>query len=133
MTDPLRPFAQACRSLWGARARGTPKGEDTARASSSGSTAAAAEARSRGSRAGETLRTRLTSRLASIDSQDTKQMRDAFVETVLIWELGDPLASDPGLADVVARVSEQLATDAGVVRRLEELLLQISGKRQPPR
>lgn len=52
-------------------------------------------------------------------------MRDAFVETVLIWELGDALAPDPGLADVVARVSEQLTTDPMVVSRLQELLLEI--------
>jgi hypothetical protein len=124
MTDPLRPFTQVIRSLLRSRTRGSVA--DSAGTSSAPSASVSTEARPRASRGGETLESRLKSRLAAIDRRNSKQMRDAFVETVLVWELGDQLAPDPGLADVVARVSEQLAADPAVIERLQELLLELS-------
>ncbi len=127
MTDPLRPFTQAIRSLWRSRTRAASDVASSS-GSSAATTAGAAEARLPSGRAGETLQSRLKSRLTAIDRRDAKQMREAFVETVLIWELGDQLALDSGLADVVARVSEQLTADPAVVERLQELLLELSAR-----
>jgi len=125
MTDPLRPFTQVIRSLWRSRAREAASPGAASPATSAG---AAAEAQVLTARAGETLLSRLRSRLGAVDRHDPKQMREAFVETVLVWELGDQLALDAGLADVVSRVSEQLTADPAVVERLQELLLELSAR-----
>jgi hypothetical protein len=128
MTDPLRPFTQTIRSLWRFRTRGARDVTSSPGTSAASAMAASTDARPPASRAGETLQSRLKSRLAAIDRHDVKQMREAFVETVLRWEIGDQLAMNAGLAEVVARVSEQLTTDPAVVERLQELLLEISAR-----
>jgi len=133
MTDPLRPFTQAIRSLWKTRARGVASAADSSHAASAASNSRGSVGGTQTGRAGETLRTRLRSRISALDTGDPQKMRDTFVETVLLWELGEHLAPDPALSEVVARVSEQLASDPVVVNRLHELLLQMSDTRSTPR
>jgi hypothetical protein len=125
MTDPLRPFAQAIRSLWRTRA-----GEKSRSAGASSSAPGAAEPQAPKARVNETFQARLQARIAGLDSRDPKRLREAFVETVLLWEVGDQLAPDPALGDLVARVAEQLATDSAVSERLHQLLLQVSAHRE---
>jgi len=125
MTDPLRPFTQAIRSLWGARARasqGNGSVSTAGAAAASGSAQRAASSRS----PGETLRTRLKTRISQIDGSDQRKMREAFVETVLLWELGEHLAPDPQFHELVARVFEQIETDPEVGDRLHQVLMRIS-------
>jgi hypothetical protein len=129
MTDPLRPFTQAIHALWRARARRSGSTTD----STGGGVAMRAGARSRAESAGETLHSRLRSRISALDGRDPKKMREVFVKTVLIWELGEKLAPDPGFAEVVARVSEQLAADSNVGDRLHQLLRELADKRDTPR
>ena len=133
MTDPLRPFTQAIRSLWKTRARGVASAADSSHAASGASSSRSGAGSKQTGRAGETLRTRLHSRISALDTGDRQKMRDTFIETVLLWELGEHLAPDPGLSEVVARVSEQLATNPALVDRLHELLLQLSDKQSLPR
>jgi hypothetical protein len=125
MTDPLRPFTQAIRSLWGSRARTTQGNADASPASAAtarGSAQRAASSRS----PGETLRTRLKTRITQLDGTDPRKMREAFVETVLLWELGEHLAPDPEFHELVARVFEQIETDPEVGDRLHQVLMRIS-------
>lgn len=114
MTDPLRPFAQLIRALWSKRAQpGEPTQTQTARA---GPAPAAPHA-------GESLRSRLSNRLGAVDPQNVSRMREVFVETTLLWELGEHLARDPAFTEMVARVSDQLTTDATMTQRLHHLLV----------
>jgi hypothetical protein len=75
---------------------------------------------------GESLQSKLVSRIASIDAGNASRMRDTFVETVLLWELGEQLAQDPDFGEMVMRVSQQLALDPAVSGRLQQLLLRLS-------
>ena len=77
--------------------------------------------------AGESLQSRLAARIASVDVGNATRMRETFVETVLLWELGEQLAQDPAFGEMVTRVSQQLALDAGIRERLHRLLLRLSG------
>jgi hypothetical protein len=53
-------------------------------------------------------------------------MREAFVETVLLWELGDHLAPDPAFGEMVANVSEQIASDPAIGERLTRVLTRLA-------
>src|SRR5687768_7905866 len=99
MTDPLRPFAHAIRSWWRTRTRNGTDGTSSSAAANTGS----AERGARTTRTGETLQSRLRARMHGIETTDARRMRDAFVETVLLWEIGEHLAPDPAFAEVVAR------------------------------
>ncbi len=118
--DPLRPFADLVRSLWSTR------GSSTARTESSGKAHALTERRS--AEVGETpetsedLRTRLRSRLAESGLTDVARAREAFVEVVLTWELGDHIPSDPAFAGVIKAVSERIARRPQLSDRLHSLL-----------
>jgi hypothetical protein len=52
-------------------------------------------------------------------------MREVFVETTLLWELGEHLARDPAFTEMVARVSGQLQADPAVMQRLHRLLIRL--------
>lgn len=58
-------------------------------------------------------------------------MRETFVETVLLWELGEHLAQDPSFGEMVERISQQLALDSTLSGRLHELLLRLPGPSRP--
>lgn len=129
MTDPLRPFTQAIHSLWRTRAG---EKNNTASATPSPAAASTADRRPPAPAVSETLQSRLQARMLGLDTNDPRRLREAFVETVLLWEIGDHLAPDPGLSEVVSRVAEQLAVDPIVGDRLHQLLLQLSAQRQQP-
>jgi len=115
--DPLRPFTDLVRSLWSAR------GGSTARTESSGKAQALTERPS--PTAAETpddLRTRLRTRLAQIGLTDVARAREAFVEVVLTWELGDRVPGDPAFAGVIKAVSERIAERPQLSDRLHALL-----------
>jgi hypothetical protein len=124
VTDPLRPFAQLIRALWHGRTQRTADNGATANHSPP-----TADARAPGE--GVSLQTRLVSRIASIDAGNASRMRETFVETVLLWELGEHLAQDPAFGEMVERVSQQLALDPAVSAQLHELLLRLSGPARP--
>jgi hypothetical protein len=128
MTDPLRPFTQAIRSLWPART-GATANAGSAPSSSAEARNTADAPRAGSSQVADTLKSRLRARIGGLDGSDLNKMRDRFVETVLLWEFGEEIAPDPQFAEVVARVSEQLAAHPTVGKRLHELLLQIASDR----
>ncbi|HEY4211216.1 MAG TPA: hypothetical protein VGM84_07030 [Steroidobacteraceae bacterium] len=123
MTDPLRPFADAIRTLWRTRAQNAQKTQDKG---TSGA-ASAGISQPQPGRTRESLRARLKARISVLDPSAPSKLRETFVETVLLWELGEQLAPDPGFADLVARVSEQLVSDPQTGERLHRLLLEIGG------
>lgn len=120
MTDPLRPFAQIIRALFHGRSQRTGAGDTATQPSSPRvDTHIPTE--------GGSLQSRLVSRIASIDASNANRMRETFIETVLLWELGEELAQDPAFREMVARVSQQLAMDSALSRRLHQLLVRLSG------
>lgn len=74
----------------------------------------------------QSVRQRLGSKLAALPDWNSDQARHIFVEHILLAELGDNLALDPGFADLVKRVNAQLASDPRLGRRLDDLLQEIA-------
>lgn len=56
------------------------------------------------------------------NKKSTRQLAEAFVETVLVSELGDGMASDPGFAALTARVTTDLFANEEVAGELAGLL-----------
>src|SRR5262245_12937219 len=121
MTDPLRPFAEMIRALWLARAAG----KSAARSRTATTPALADSPRPKPERS---LSSQLRARIAASRTAEPARMREAFVETVLLWELGEELAPDPHFAEMVTTVSEQLAADPAVGERLNRALLQLAAE-----
>ena len=70
----------------------------------------------------QSLRSRLRARTAAKADADSVQLRQFFVESVLLSELGEGFAQDPAFGELVQIVSEQLASDPQLSARLEFLL-----------
>ena len=122
MVDSIRPFVTLIRTLSRKKveaqdgiAEPTAAGEDATSGPASGP--------ERNSQ----LENRLRVRLASVDPADPDKARQTFVETVLLSQLGDGLARDPAFADVVARVSDQLESDAQTRAQLTQLIASLRG------
>jgi hypothetical protein len=77
------------------------------------------------------LQSRLSAQIAGIDTANPARLRQAFVETVLLWELGEQLARDPEFAQMVSRVSEQLGSDPDVAQNLHGRLVKLAAARRP--
>ncbi len=117
MTDPLRPFAQIIRSLWRGRVAATERAATASQTSSSPQHNAYVD---------ESLQSRLTTRIAGVDTENPARLRQAFVETVLLRELGENLARDPDFGAMVARVCEQLESQPTVAQNLHKLLVRLA-------
>jgi hypothetical protein len=122
--DPLRPFADLIRQWM------------RARAAQSGSARPAAQP-NRVSAATQgpypppldreiDLRQRLRLRLNAATMSDPANARRVFVETVVSWELGDDLQSDPQFSQLVSVVTGQLAEQPSVADRLHQLLVHLT-------
>jgi hypothetical protein len=118
--DPLRPFADLVRSLWGSRTGPTPRTESTGqvrRLDQQQPTAVAGPT--------DDLRTRLRARLSQAGLADAGRARETFVEVVLAWELGDRVQGDPAFADIVKTVANRIAERPQLCGRLHELLISL--------
>lgn len=120
MTDPLRPFALLIRSLWRG---GIPA---PGRAAIPRDLPQSASPESAG--VDESLQSRLSARIAGIDPDNPARLRQAFVETVLLRELGENLARDPQFGTLVARVCDQLEAQPTVAQSLHQLLVRLTGR-----
>jgi hypothetical protein len=115
--DPLKPFTDLVRTLWSTR------GGSTGRTESSGKAQALTEGQSaEASATPDDLRTRLRSRLAQSGLADVARAREAFVEVVLTWELGDRVSSDPAFSGVIKAVSDRIAQRPQLSDQLHILL-----------
>lgn len=121
--DPLRPFASLIRSLRSAR-------KDRLAPETSSSTSSGAASAISGSAEAPSLRpvhARLQARLSTLTQWNPVQAREIFVECILMEELGAGLERDPGFAELVRKVGDQLASETAVSSRLDELLRSLSG------
>ena len=117
--DPLKPFANLIRSLWSTRKRapaGTTTGARSAQSSAGRQTQAHAIT------ASTQVSARLQARLPALHDWNSVRAREVFVEHALLLEFGSDLAHDPTFAELVRRVSAQLATEPALGARLDQLL-----------
>jgi hypothetical protein len=121
--DPLRPFASLIRSLRSTGKTRLAVSAGAAASTNSGAVSAAAEAS--GARP---VHARLRARLATLTEWNPAQARELFVECILLEELGAGLERDPAFADLVRKVGGQLASEASVSSRLDQLLRSLSGR-----
>jgi|GEM_PF-1987186 len=128
MTDPLRPFADAIRSLWSARARATPETSASARTTST-TNVRAPGTDAQAQRSSRSLESRLKARISAQPGIGAAKLREVFVETVLLWELGEQLAPDPAFSEMVAQVADQLAANSAVSERLNRALARLATTR----
>lgn len=119
--DPLKPFTSLIRSLWTSkRSAARTTGPATARSAISTHAEAQPVAPS-----GQ-VSARLQSQLAALQQWNDDTARRVFVEHILLVELGEGLARDPGFGDLVQRVSAQLGSEPAVRARLDELLRELA-------
>ena len=64
--------------------------------------------------------------MATLPQWTAAQARQVFVESVLMAELGEQLATDPAFSALVQRVSQQLDSDAKLSARLDVLLKRVA-------
>jgi hypothetical protein len=124
--DPLRPFTSLIRSLRSTRSeRAAGNSSATASATPSKLDAVAEASRSR------PVHARLQARLATLTEWNPAQARELFVECILLEELGAELERDPAFADLVRKVGGQLASEARIGSRLDQVLRALSVNRVP--
>jgi len=117
MLDPLRSLAELVRTLTRSRAdRRSQTTETRQRPAADNSPVAERPPTAIGG--ADALRERLRRRLRAVGNQDRRRAREAFVETVLASELGDAVTLDPGMAEIVSKVAQQLGSDAATDRDL---------------
>lgn len=74
------------------------------------------------------LHARIHARLGRFTNWDAARARDIFIESVLLSELGNEVANDPSFAEVVGKISRQLAVDSLLCARLDTLLKEFTVK-----
>ena len=124
MTDPLRPFAEIIRTLWRSRTQTNKAPAPTSQATASAARVPAGAVRAQAP--ARSLQSHLKARIAACSGASSARLRETFVETVLLWELGEQLAPDPAFNEMVTHVSEQLGADPAVGARLDQLLARLS-------
>src|SRR5262245_57138725 len=73
----------------------------------------------------DTLQDQIRERLRALPSEDSERDSRAsriFVESVLLWELGDAMLEDSEFSGLVQHVKEQIDSDSQLSRQLRSLL-----------
>jgi len=117
MTDPIRPFVSLVESI----ARATT-------AQKSGEPAVTSDVVKQNnqnhfhSSVALSFTERLRTRLSVIDRKDRKKRRHVFIELALLSELGEQLAMDHALGDLIDKVSTLVAINENMISDLDALL-----------
>lgn len=115
--DPIKPLGQILRALRSNKTSGN------AATSESGVAAATVQEQPSSKQPEEKLirlEALLRMRLANGDNQ--RSARRAFVETVLLSELGEELATDPGFDRLLDQVTDEIAGDRETATELDDYL-----------
>jgi hypothetical protein len=85
----------------------------------------------RGSRISiDALQNQIRERLRALPPEESERDSRAagiFVESVLLWELGDAMLADSEFSGLVQHVKEQLESDSALSRQLRSLLEDLTG------
>lgn len=123
--DPLKPFADLVRTL--SRTRGGPTGRVDQGGQIKPVTSEAVQAR-RQVGALDDLHARLRMRLRATGLADPSRAREAFVEVILVWELGERVTNDQALTDIAKSVSDRIDAHAQLRGRLHALLVGLANE-----
>jgi hypothetical protein len=123
--DPLRPFTNLIRSLWASRSGPAQRASGGA----AGAGVGAAPGNVAGVSPAKAVTSRLQLRLATLSEWNPNRARELFVESILLNELGEDLAHDPGFTDLVQKVSTYLANEPRVSARLDQVLRELLSAR----
>lgn len=123
--DPLKPFSTVIRSLWEQTTRPTAPGDKSRAVSTTAHSTSRPTSAATPALPIDPLRARLRARFTGGAAWDAAIARTAFVESVVLDELGNHLAADPAFGSVVGRVSEQLANDPTLSAQLDQLLKRV--------
>lgn len=76
----------------------------------------------------EEIQRRIGQRLRNLDPDDRFGNRgtQVFIESILAWEFGDEVLTDPRFGDLVANVRETMAEDPALQQSLQRLLNNLS-------
>jgi hypothetical protein len=118
MVDQIGSFVRLIRSLSRKRTGATDAASETSAVDVEKPARSAVKA----VRGAPELRSRLRSSLAAVGTSDRERARRTFVETVLLWQLGDEVARDPAFGELVVRVADQLGSDTRVDSELNGLI-----------
>ena len=117
MTDPIRPFINLVESI--ASTTATQKSREAA---AQGAIAKPSRQNSSNSNAALSFTERLKTRLSVIDRKDRRKRRQVFIEVALLTELGEQLAMDHALSDLIEKVSSLIAANDTMVTDLDAAL-----------
>lgn len=117
MTDPIRPFINLVESI--ASTTATQKSREAA---AQGAIAKPSRQNSSNSNAALSFTERLKTRLSVIDRKDRRMRRQVFIEVALLTELGEQLAMDHALSDLIEKVSSLIAANDTMVTDLDAAL-----------
>jgi hypothetical protein len=70
------------------------------------------------------LKAQIAKRLSAItpEQRRSKQGQRIFLESVLVWEFGDDITSDPAFAELAADIQKMIENEPGVKDRFAEML-----------
>ena len=114
--DPLKPLTSLVRSLRASRKAAASQSQSQRPADGPAPDAVAPIASI------DALHSRLRPRLAALPAWDRARARELFVESILLTELGDDLARDPGFTELIHQVSRHLGNEPEVSARLDHVL-----------
>lgn len=80
--------------------------------------------------AAPSIASRLHSRLSAQGEWNPIRARELFVECILLNELGEDLARDPGFAELVQKVSLHMGNEPAVSSRLDQVLRDLTSRGQ---
>jgi hypothetical protein len=70
------------------------------------------------------LKAQIAKRLSAItpEQRRSKQGQRIFLESVLVWEFGDDITSDPAFAELAADIQNTIENEPGIKDRFAEML-----------
>ena len=117
MTDPIRPFINLVESI-----ANTTGAQKTREAAAQGAIARQNHQSNSNSTTALSFTERLKTRLSVIDKKDRRKRRQVFIELALLTELGEQLAMDHALSELIEKVSSLIAANEPMVTDLDAVL-----------
>ena len=121
--DPINSINQLMAAL---RRQMAERGERSSRSSDTASSSAARKSTPRQSTKAslEKIQRRIGQRLQHLQADERRGSpgTQIFIESILAWEFGEDVLTDPRFGDLVANVRETMAEDPALQQNLERLL-----------
>ena len=119
-TDPIQGFNAIVQALRQRLARRREQVETGA----AGPSTPASPPRTRQKASVDDLRVQIAKRLAGLSPEErrSKRGRQVFLESVLVWEFGDEITTDPAFGRLTAEIQQAIEQEAAVSASFADLL-----------